>query len=527
MEEKTTTRVREKVKMRGKSFFAKVFFSRNIIFLTMVCAQIWFLIAALLYLSSYSVYIMAGSYVMSFACIVYMVNCKIKPEFKLVWILLMSVVPIVGVAIYIFVLVNPGSAGLKKGIRRVKAESRGYLATKPETREALLQEDVNIRQMSHFLECNDNYPTYHNTVTKYYPSGESKWEDLLIELKKAEKFIFLEYFIIESGAMWDSVLDVLLQKVDEGVEVRVLYDGSNMVQHLPYNYRSKLEKMGIKAVVYAPIIPLLSTKQNNRDHRKIVVIDGKVGFTGGINLSDEYVNRKTLFGRWKDVGIKVTGDAVDTLTVLFLQIWNEERKTSEDYSVYLNKVTEPVEGEKGYVIPYGDDATNGKDIAEYVYLDIINKAKRYVHIMTPYLVIDNDMRDALIFAAQRGVDVSLIIPHIPDKKMAWYIARTEYPVLVAAGIHIYEYTPGFIHAKMFVADGECGVVGTINLDYRSLYHHFECAVYVYHDPIIDELEKDFQDTIAVSQHVEPGDYKKIPAHQRALGRVMKIWSPLL
>lgn len=527
MEEKASGRVREKVKMRGKSFFAKVFFSRNIIFLAMVVSQIWFLIAALIYLSNYSIYILGGSYVMSFGCIVYMVNCKIKPEFKMVWILLMSILPIVGVGIYIFVLMNPGAAGLKKGIRRVKAESRDYLATDPALKEQLKHEGVNLRQMAHFLELNDNYPTYHNTVCKYYPDGESKWADLIEELKKAEKFIFLEYFIIESGVMWDAVLDVLLQKVEEGVEVRVLYDGSNMVQHLPYNYRSKLKKMGMQAVVYAPIIPLLSTKQNNRDHRKIVVVDGKVGFTGGINLSDEYINVKKVFGQWKDVGIKVTGDAVDTLTVLFLQMWNEERKTSEDYSVYLNKVTEPIPGADGFVIPYGDDATNGKDIAEYVYLDIINKAKDYVHIMTPYLVIDNDMRDALILAAQRGVDVALIIPHVPDKKLPWFIARTEYPVLLAAGIKIYEYTPGFIHAKMFVSDDECGVVGTINLDYRSLYHHFECAVYVYHDAIVPELEKDFRDTVEISRRVEPEDYKKIPAYQRALGRIMKIWSPLL
>ncbi|MDU6700099.1 MAG: phospholipase D-like domain-containing protein, partial [Streptococcus salivarius] len=336
--------------------------------------------------------------------------------------------------------------------------------------------------------------------------------------------IFLEYFIIGEGEMWGEILAILKQKVQEGVEVRVLYDGMNEFSTLSFDYKKRLQNIGIQSRVFASVTPFLSTYYNYRDHRKILLIDGKVAFTGGINLADEYINKIERFGHWKDTALMLEGPAVDTFLVLFLQMWTYSHELLDvtSYMVEHEGFDTP-----GFVVPYGDNPLDKDKVGENVYIDILNHARDFVHIMTPYLILDGELLHALKFAAERGVDVSIIMPGIPDKKSVYYLAKTYYPTLLASGVKIYEYTPGFIHAKVFVSDNSRAVVGTINLDYRSLYHHFECATYLYRTSSVVGIEEDFQATMAKCHRVSMTDVKNRPFHQKCLGLLTRLVAPLM
>ena len=350
------------------------------------------------------------------------------------------------------------------------------------------------------------------------------------ELEKAKRFIFMEYFIVERGEMWDSILEILERKVQDGVEVRFMYDGMCCLVLLPYSYPRELRTKGLKAKMFAPIRPALSTYQNNRDHRKILVIDGHTAFTGGINLADEYINRKVRFGHWKDTGIMVKGDAVTSFTMMFLQMWNITEKEPEDYGRYLRDPEffyPPELSMEGFVIPYGDSPLDQETVGELVYLDIINTARNYVHIMTPYLILNYELVQALQFAAKRGVETIIIMPHIPDKEYAFLLAKAHYEELIRAGVQIYEYTPGFVHAKVFTSDDEKAVVGTINMDYRSLYLHFECAAYIYRNEVIKDVERDFKETLAKSQVITLEECRHYPWYKKFAGRVLRLFAPLM
>ena len=313
-------------------------------------------------------------------------------------------------------------------------------------------------------------------------------------------------FIINTkDSMWKRIEEILTKKSAEGVDVRVLYDGTCSIYLLPYKYPKHIEKLGIKCRMFSPPIPFLSTHYNNRDHRKIMVIDGKTAFTGGVNISDEYINEEHPFGHWKDVGVMMQGNAAFDFTVMFLQMWSatEHKRKEElefsDMQKYLVKYGSSMKQESmaveaecaGYVIPYADNPVDDENVGRNVYIDMLNQAKEYVYIMTPYLILDGEMLTAITFAAKRGVDVRIILPHIPDKWYAFVLAQSNYQVLLEAGVKVYEYTPGFVHAKVFVADGERAVVGSINLDYRSLYWHYECAAYLYKVPAIKDIYNDF------------------------------------
>ena len=350
---------------------------------------------------------------------------------------------------------------------------------------------------------------------------------MLKELEKAEKYIFMEYFIVEEGYMWGRILDVLTRKVKEGVEVRVMYDGMCEMSTLPANYFKLLEAQGIHAKAFSPIVPVVSSHYNYRDHRKILVIDGKVAFNGGVNLADEYINRIERFGHWKDTAVMLKGPAARSFTLMFLQMWYMTEDAVPDYEKWLSLPAYEAEDAKGYVMPYSDCPLDTYKAGEAVYMDILNRATDYVHIMSPYLILDGELKTALCFAAQRGVDVKLILPGIPDKKVAYSLAKTHYSELNKAGVKIYEYTPGFVHAKVFVSDGIKAVVGTINLDYRSLYHHFECATYMYRTDCIADIEKDFQDTLAKCRQVSSESIKKEKFSYRLIGALAKMISPLM
>lgn len=506
----------------------KIVFGRTLSIVLMMVLQILVLVGSFTYLGIKYPFIWEVMNFLGGVVIIYIINRDEPPEFKLSWIIPLCLFPVFGVLIYVFIMGNFGGIGLKKKLGRRVQETEGMLTRSEETEAAIQKCPEVFKGFAHYMENTAGFPVYHNSVAKYYPLGEDKFADLIVELKKAEKYIFLEYFIIERGIMWNTILEILKEKVKEGVEVRVMYDGMCSILLLPYNYPRELKKYGIKAKMFAPIVPFLSTTQNNRDHRKIVVIDGKVAFTGGVNLADEYINQVERFGHWKDVAVKITGDAVRSFTIMYLQMWNVSEQGSENYETYVkNVVYEQSLCHDGFVIPYGETPTRSTEVGKTVYQSIINGSAKYVHIMTPYFIVGREFLDCMRYAAHRGVKVSMILPHIPDKKVVYYIARTFYPELLRAGIKVYEYMPGFVHAKVFVSDDQCATVGTINLDYRSFYHHFECGAYFYDNSVVAGVEEDFQKTLLQCQEITMDYYKKIPLYQKLIGRVSKLVAPLL
>ena len=400
--------------------------------------------------------------------------------------------------------------GLISGIDRVQLPADAPLAA----------------SLARYLDRCGSFPVYENTAVTYFPLGEKKFEELLRQLEQAERFIFLEYFIVDEGLMWGRILEILARKAAQGVDVRVMYDGTCELSTLPRDYPKRLRKLGIRCKPFAPIAPFVSTHYNYRDHRKILVIDGHTAFTGGVNLADEYINRIVKHGHWKDTAVMLQGEAARSFTLMFLQMWNLDEKTP-DFSIVSEIPAAASPEAKGFVIPYGDCPVDADHVGEQVYIDILNRAQRYVHIMSPYLILDGELESALTFAAKRGVDVRLILPGIPDKSFPYALAFTHYPALLDAGVKIGEYTPGFVHAKVFVSDDAEAVVGTINLDYRSLYHHFECAAYLRDVPCIPQIQEDFEDTWSKCRMVTRESIRKGSFSRWLWGVVLKPLAPLM
>lgn len=392
----------------------------------------------------------------------------------------------------------------------------------------LEREDLSVYRQSRYINDWAGFPLYHNTSTKYYSCGEEMFPDMLADLEKAEHFIFLEYFIVDQGVMFDRIVEVLEQKSKEGVDVRLIYDDIGCINTLPPKYYKVLQAKGIKCAAFNPFRPIMSVVMNNRDHRKIFVVDGKVGFTGGINLADEYINVASRFGYWKDTGIRLAGEAVWSMTVMFLEMWNYINHSSEDYKQFMPQVyqKEPFEGD-GFVQPYGDTPLDHETVGENIYLNIINHAERYVYIFTPYLIIDNEMLVSLCNAAKRGVDVRIVTPGIPDKKMIFLLTQSHYEPLLKCGVKIYQYTPGFIHAKSFLCDDKIGTVGSINLDYRSLFLHFECGVFMYKTKALMQLKEDCMDTFAASEEMTLEFCRGQNVFIRIFQGMMRLFAPLL
>ncbi len=419
--------------------------------------------------------------------------------YKIAWVIVIIIMPIFGSFFYMLNANKRPTRWMRRKMQVYIDKTNLFLKQDEAVLEELRQEDWGVANQAFYIADKAKFPIYKNTTTQYYTIGEEYFEALKAELKKAKHYIFMEYFIIGYGVMWETILEILREKVKEGVDVRIIYDDMGCISTLPLGYAKKLEEMGIKAEVFNQFIPLFSTVLNHRDHRKITVIDGHTAFTGGVNLADEYINKKQRFGHWKDTGMKIQGDAVLNFTMLFLQMWDEERREESDYSKYFpdRYWTGPKE-QDGYVQPYGDSPLDDEGVGESVYLNIIGNAKKYLYIFTPYLIISDEMATALCMASKRGVDVRIVVPHIPDKKIVFLLTKSYYPRLVNAGIKIYEYTPGFLHAKCFVADDEVAVVGTINMDYRSLYLHFECGIFMYRSRAVMQVKKDVEETIEKS-----------------------------
>lgn len=507
--------------------FSRVLFSRTTVIILLLLAQIFFVVEIYMSLSNAIIQFYGGSVVVGLIFVVVVLNGEGNTELKLACIVPMLIIPVFGVLFYLYAKLDFGTHVLQKRLKKTRLAAAPYLKQSPEIQDELMKASPAAAGLTNYLSEKIGFPVLKNTQVKYFVIGEDAFREMQIQLEKAEHFIFIESFLIEEGVMWDTVLEILKRKVKQGVEVRVLYDGICVIALLPYKYPDYLESFGIKARMFSPLKPVFETYQNNRDHRKICIIDGIVGFTGGINLADEYINVKPRFGHWKDTAVMMTGDATQNLTMMFLSMWNVSGSADEDYSAFITRGVAGTEDSAGFIVPYGDSPFDNENVGENVYSHILAHAKKYVHIMTPYLILDDYMINHLTYAAKRGVDVAVIMPHIPDKWYAFALAKTYYSELIESGVRIYEYTPGFVHAKSFVSDDESAVVGTINCDFRSLFLHFECAVFMYRNPVVRDIEADFQNTLAKSQRVSLLDCKKRPFFIKIIGEVLRLFAPLL
>ena len=422
-------------------------------------------------------------------------------SFDLPWLIIILLFPLVGTLLYLIIGYNKRKSRTMKKILSNEKNINNYLV-QDESIKKEIKDNSSIRYITDYL----GYPVTANNDVEYYPLGELAFKEMLKEVKKAKKFIFLEYFIIAHGKMWDSLLEVLKEKASQGVEIRVMYDDLGSVSTLHPSYPKELKEYGIECIVFNKLSPLSGIIMNNRDHRKILVIDGKVAFSGGINIADEYINHTHPHGHWKDNGIKISGSAVWNYTVMFLTMWNSFKKTDKDFNKYKYDYNQ-IKENKGYVIPYGETPLDNEIAGQNIYLNIINRANNYVYIFTPYLIIDTDMINSLILASRRGVDVRIVIPGIPDKKFVYTVTESYVETLVKEGVKVYKYTPGFLHAKVFVSDDKIATVGTINLDYRSLYLHFECGLYMENTNCIKDIKKDLVETISNSQELSKENVK--------------------
>lgn len=458
--------------------------------------------------------------------VLHIVNRDMIPEAKIPWLLCVVVLNVFGVAIYGVFSYNRPSKRQRRTFSLLHEQSRKF-AKRAFTVGQVKEKYGRWASMSEALALSSETAyVYANTKTEYFPTGEKYFKSLLADLKAAKEYIFLEFFILARGKMWYTVLDVLKEKVKEGVEVRVIYDDIGCMGKLRAGYYKALKKTGIKCMKFNPFVPIVTNLHNNRDHRKIVVIDGKIGYTGGINLSDEYINEIQPFGNWKDTAVRLEGEGVKGLILMFLRLYNLRSRDTEDFSPYIPETYEKFEGE-GFVQPYGDGPRPiyNNQFAEDVYINMLSEAKDYVWITTPYLIIDYRMRAAMLSAAARGVDVRIIVPHIPDKKIAFALTRSNFMALIKGGVKIYEYEPGFIHAKSFLADDDMAIVGTINLDYRSLLHHYENAVLMYKTRVNEQLKEDFLKTFEISLLQTEEDAKKNVVW-RGICEVAKVFAPL-
>lgn len=503
----------------------RLIFSRFFLIALLLVLQVAILIVAYGYFTDKLPILITIMRLFSLAMVIYLFNCKMDSSAKLTWMFIIAVLPLVGAAFLLFTQSSIGHRVERRLVDQQIQISKEFLNQPENILEKVEHDGSGTDDLCRYLNRSGCFPLYDHTAARYFPQGESMFEAMLAELEKAEKFIFMEYFIIEEGFMWGRILNVLTKKAREGVEIRVLYDGMCEMFTLPVGYWKLLEKEGIKARPFSTIKPVVSSHYNYRDHRKILVIDGKVAFNGGVNLADEYINRVERFGHWKDTAIMLEGPAVRSFTLMFLQMWYVGEK-EPDYESWLEE-TENAPHAKGYVMPFCDSPLDGDKVGETVYMDILNRATDYVHIMTPYLILDGELETALRFAAERGVDVKLILPGIPDKKVAYALAKTHYRSLTDAGVKIYEYLPGFVHAKVFVSDNQKAVVGTINLDYRSLYHHFECATYLYQADCIREIEADYQQTLKKCREVTDETIRKEKIFTKIIGQTVKFLSPLM
>ena len=464
-------------------------------------------------------------FLISVATVIAIVNRSMSPESKVTW-LIVTFVPVFGPLLYLMF----GERRLSKKELKQLQELNSIAFHENNGRQLHLQLQETDKSaygiINALLHMDSNAEVYGQTDSQFFASGEEMWQQMLEDLKRAEKFIFLEYYIVEEGLMWDSILEILEEKAAQGVEVKMLYDDIGCMVTLPGDYTVHLRSKGIDAHKFNKVIPRMTVAYNNRDHRKILVIDGQISYTGGINLADEYINRIERFGHWKDSGIRIDGPATQAFTRLFLMNWYINRGEISDFDQY--HLENQTRFGSGLCIPYGSGPKPiyKTKVGKIVYQNLINQAEDFVYITTPYLIIDYDLTEDIKNAAMRGVDVRIITPHIPDKKLIQLVTRGAYPDLLSAGVRIFEYTPGFIHSKQMIVDDRFAAVGTINLDYRSLVHHYENAVLLYKTESIADIRKDFEGIFEQSQEIF-SDTINPTWYQMMIKEVTQLFAPML
>lgn len=522
------------MKRAHRHVLRRILFGRTIVIIMLLVLQIYLLFAAWNWLSGYLSFITGAQEIVGLITVIFIFNKRENPSYKLVWMIPVLVVPIFGTLFYIFVQLNLGTYSARKRIKTISEETKPYRVQNDAVLMKLEESSPRDARLAEYLHAAGGYPVYSNAGAEYFSSGEEYFAALKESLSKARSYIFLEYFFICGGVMWGEILDILKIKAAEGVDVRVLYDGTTPMSGVSFGYYKKLRRMGIQARVFSPIRPALSTVQNNRDHRKIAVIDGSTAFTGGVNLADEYINAELRFGHWKDAGIRIEGQAARAFAGMFYEMWNAAvRRDDKGVDTLAERIcgmdTPANESDvgNGFVVPYADSPLDSENVGENVYMDMLNTAKDYVHIMTPYLIPDSNMIACLTYAARRGVETMIIMPHVPDKKMVYMLGRSYYGELIDQGVRIFEYKPGFIHSKVVVSDGEKAAVGTVNFDYRSFYLHFECGAYFCGCPTAADIERDYRKTLEECTEITREDCRRYPLWKKLIGRALRIIAPLL
>lgn len=505
---------------RVRRFFHKII-NRITLAALLFAVQLAWLAWFMLSLSQYAVGISLLFSLLSVALALFIVRREDNPAYKISWILVLCALPLFGLMIYLVF----GNKQLSRRLqRKIEATERAHPVPAEASAPAL---PPRFAATCRYLNRVSGAPAYADTDVRYYPLGDDMFPSLLSDLEEAKRYIFLEYFIIAEGKMLDEIFGVLERKAKQGLDVRIIYDDVGCEAALPFAFAARAEKSGIRTMGFNRILPFLSIVMNHRDHRKYTVIDGRVAYTGGINIADEYINEKIRFGHWKDTGLRLEGPAVTSFVYMFLNLWNAFRPTEEEYTPFLpGDLAAASADSPSAVIPFSDSPLDNEHVGETVYLEVLSQAQDYVYIFTPYLIIDNEMQTALCTAAKRGVDVRLVTPGIPDKKVAYRLTRSYYPALLRAGVRIFEYTPGFLHAKSFVADDKIAVVGTINLDFRSLYLHFECGTLLYGGRAVADLKEDCLATMQQSREVEGRRPHRLRPLRDLVDAVLRALSPL-
>ena len=503
----------------------RIIFSKWSISAILFLLQVAVISLVIIYLNEYYAVFQVVSTVIGLIVFFVLINKKENPEYKIPWLFLVLFLPIFGTLFYIMF----AHMEVRKKDRKLYYEAYNKLlpfVEKIENNEEIDRYMGDDAGLARYLKQSSGLGgQLHNDII-YYPVGEKMWADMLEALNSAEKYILMEYFIVDPGHMWDSIHEILVRKVKEGVKVHFVYDDVGTVTMLPSSYYKKLRAEGIDAHKFNPFTPIVSAAVDHRSHRKIMVVDGKVAFTGGINLGDEYINENKRLGHWKDTGIRMKGNVVNSWIAMFFLDYIIAKREIPDFGFYFNENPERYDA-PGCIVPFGDGPRPLYDdqVGEENFINVLGRAKKYFYITTPYLIIDHHLTMALCDAAKRGVDVRIVTPHIPDKKMVFCITRSSYKQLREAGVRIYEYTPGFVHAKMFVSDDDIGFVGTINLDFRSLTHHFECGALLYKHPCNADILNDFQDMFNTSQLID--DKFKLSVGARLINAVLAVFRVML
>lgn len=510
---------------KGAKKIANNLYSRLGVGVVLMLLQFAFFVFTVVYLSTSKYYIYAFLQFVSLMVVFFIVTKQENPSYKISWIIIILALPLFGGLFYILW----GNKRIARSMKKKIAEYDRYAIDKTDPQNKcindLYKEFPHLKRQVDYVYNLSGFPLWTNTKCEYYKVGEDLYESMKNEIKKAKKFILLEYFIIQEGKMWDEILIILEQKLKEGVNIKIMFDDIGCIKTLPSKYEQHLRDKGFEVMVFNPFRPRLNVLMNYRDHRKICVIDGNTAFTGGINLADEYINEVERFGHWKDTGVMIKGDAVWNFTTMFLQLWQFAGGDRESY--YKYRPTKRYKEAQGYVQPFGDSPMDRLNIAENAYMQIINQAKDYVYIMTPYLILDNEMINALSMAAQSGIDVRIMTPYIADKWYVHPVTRSYYRPLLEAGVKIYEYTPGFVHAKTFVSDDNVGIVGTTNMDFRSFYLHFECGVLFINTPVLKDIKFDFVQTQKQCKEITLEHEKNVSLIKRFGRGVLKFFAPLM